>query len=175
MPYALLYRRRGNRRGNWSAGVRVPFGFPLKRLSLAVTPDLEAAADADGHSFYLAFGSVAGLTVALAGSVAAARDRDRRQSLRPTTEMLAVAPLAGSPAATSIRRGRQCRPQINRPTSSSMRVFRGVSSNLGDYMTIQIRTWTCSSTARAVALCLLDQLRCWAAIELSFWSRDRAR
>ncbi|HEY5712197.1 MAG TPA: transporter [Allosphingosinicella sp.] len=56
MPYAAIPTGgRAIGAGGWSAGLRVPFGFSLSRgLSIAFTPDVEAAANADGHGRHLA-------------------------------------------------------------------------------------------------------------------------
>lgn len=69
--------------GDWGAGLLVPLSFELPAgLSLALTPGIAAAADADGDGRHLAYGSVVGLGFAFGDSVSASaelgltRDRD---------------------------------------------------------------------------------------------------
>jgi hypothetical protein len=69
--------------GDWSAGVRVPFGFDLSEgLAVGFTPSAEAAVDGDGDGRHFAYGGVAGLSFDLADNlgaaleIAATRDED---------------------------------------------------------------------------------------------------
>lgn len=67
MPYATLPTGgQAIGAGDWSAGVKIPFGFDLSdSVSLEFAPNLEAAVDEDRHGRHLAFGSVAGVAVDL--------------------------------------------------------------------------------------------------------------
>jgi Putative MetA-pathway of phenol degradation len=52
--------------GTWSAGLVVPFAFPLSdMLSIEMTPTLAAAPDEDRHGRHLAYGNVFGLGIDL--------------------------------------------------------------------------------------------------------------
>lgn len=69
--------------GDWSAGLIMPVSFALTgRVSLALTPEVDAEADSDGNGRHLRFGSVAGLGFALTDTLSAStevalyRDRD---------------------------------------------------------------------------------------------------
>ena len=69
--------------GDWSAGLLVPLSFELNdTVSLALTPQVDAAADGDGDGRHLRFGNVVGLGFALTDSLSASteialyRDRD---------------------------------------------------------------------------------------------------
>ena len=69
--------------GDWSAGLLVPLSFELNdTVSLALTPQVDAAADGDGDGRHLRFGNVFGLGFALTDSLSASteialyRDRD---------------------------------------------------------------------------------------------------
>jgi hypothetical protein len=90
--------------GEWSIGVKVPFGFALgDSVSLAFTPQLEAAADSDRHGRHLAFGSVAGIGVSLAGSVDASLEFSAMRDQDPAghaTETLAGASIAWQPGGS---------------------------------------------------------------------------
>ncbi|CAN5275604.1 hypothetical protein BH10PSE12_BH10PSE12_09550 [soil metagenome] len=56
--------------GDWGAGLIVPASFDLGAgLSLALTPELDAAVDEDGDGRHFAYGSVAGLGLDLTDSV----------------------------------------------------------------------------------------------------------
>jgi len=56
--------------GTWSASLLVPLDFELAEgIGLALTPEVDAAADADRHGRHLAFGSVAGLSFDLGKAV----------------------------------------------------------------------------------------------------------
>lgn len=67
LPYATLPTGSGSfSAGDWGAGVLVPISTELwKGVSLAVTPEIDAAVDADGNGRHLAFGSAVGLSFAL--------------------------------------------------------------------------------------------------------------
>jgi hypothetical protein len=72
--------------GTWSAGFLVPFGADLsKDWRLELDPEVDAAADGDGHGRHLAYSLVAGLTyaldkaISLTGEVYGQRDRDPAQ------------------------------------------------------------------------------------------------
>lgn len=96
MPYASFpIGGRAIGAGDWSAGVRVPFGFALSpRASLAVTPAIEAAADADRHGRHLAFGTVVGVSDAVGDGVSATAElsitRDQDPSGHATEELAGV-------------------------------------------------------------------------------------
>lgn len=84
--------------GDWGAGVIVPVSFEVgKGVSLAFSPEIDAAVDEDGDGRHLAFGSVVGigfnLTDKLSATVevSAMRDRDPAGA---TTETLAGFSLA---------------------------------------------------------------------------------
>lgn len=69
--------------GDWGAGALLPVSFELGGgLSVDLTPQIDAAVDADGKGRHLGFGTVAGLGFALGESLSAAaevslyRDRD---------------------------------------------------------------------------------------------------
>lgn len=79
--------------GDWGAGLLLPIGFDLgSGLSLAFTPEVDAAVDSDGSGRHFAYGSVAGLGFDLSGSLSgtaelsATRDEDEPEH---TTQMLA--------------------------------------------------------------------------------------
>lgn len=103
MPYATLPT--GGRTigaGDWSAGVKVPFGFELSHaVSLAFTPDVEAAVDEDRDGRHLAYGGVAGIDadlgedVTVTAELSLTRDRD---PAGPSTEALAGLSLAWQPS-----------------------------------------------------------------------------
>lgn len=60
--------------GDWGAGVRLPVSVDLGGPSLALTPQVDAAVDADGHGRHLQFGSVAGLGFDLSDAVSASAE-----------------------------------------------------------------------------------------------------
>ncbi len=84
MPYVTLpVGRAPVGAGDWSAGVIAPLSFQLNdTVSLAFTPEIDAAADSDGNGRHLRFGSVVGLGFALTDNLSAStevalyRDRD---------------------------------------------------------------------------------------------------
>jgi hypothetical protein len=103
MPYATLPTGgRAIGAGDWSAGVRVPFGFSLSpAVSVAFTPDIEAAVDADRDGRHLAYGGVAGISAALGEEVSATAELSLTRDRDPaghSTEALAGVSLAWTPA-----------------------------------------------------------------------------
>jgi hypothetical protein len=69
--------------GDWGAGLLVPLTYDLtSRVQLDLTPGVDAAVDEDGNGRHLAFGSEAGLALAVSndvtldGELAAVRDQD---------------------------------------------------------------------------------------------------
>ena len=84
--------------GTWQAGVLIPVSWELgDSVQLLLTPEIDAAADADGRGRHLAFGTAAGVsltltkTVHLSLEVEAIRDRDPANH---QTQALAGASLA---------------------------------------------------------------------------------
>jgi hypothetical protein len=83
MPYATLPTG-GSAigAGDWGAGLIAPVSVELGALSFALTPEIDAAVDEDGHGRHLAFGSVLGLGFDLSDTLSATvetaltRDRD---------------------------------------------------------------------------------------------------
>lgn len=56
--------------GDWAAGVLLPVTFELSdTVSLAGTPEIDAAVDEDGHGRHVQFGSAAGLSIDLTDAV----------------------------------------------------------------------------------------------------------
>ncbi len=91
--------------GDWGAGVLLPAQFDLApSVQLGLTPEIDAAVDADGSGRHLAFSGVAGLSASVApkldltGEVAAMRDDDPARS---TTSLLASLSLAYYSTANS--------------------------------------------------------------------------
>lgn len=81
--------------GAWSAGMIVPVSFELSdTVSLALTPEVDVAADADGHGRHVRYGSVAGLGFALSGSVSVSTEvalyRDHDPAGRSTEALLGL-------------------------------------------------------------------------------------
>jgi hypothetical protein len=102
MPYATLPT--GGHTigaGDWSAGVRVPFGFSLSpAVSVAFTPDIEAAVDEDRNGRHLAYGGVAGIGAELGAEVSATAELSLTRDEDPaghSTEALAGVSLAWMP------------------------------------------------------------------------------
>lgn len=93
-PYVTLPTGSGDfTAGDWGAGLVVPISFELnKTVSLALTPELDAAVDEDGNGRHFAFGSVIGLSVKLSEQLTAVlelsalRDQD---PIDPSTTALA--------------------------------------------------------------------------------------
>ena len=101
MPYATLPTGgSGVGAGDWSGGLLVPLSVEAGPVSLALTPHVDAAADADGDGRHLAYGSVAGVGFDLSDAVSASaelsltRDRD---PARHSTEALAGLSAAWQP------------------------------------------------------------------------------
>jgi hypothetical protein len=83
LPYATLPAgRRPIGAGDWGAGLLVPLSYLFERVTLELTPEVDAAVDEDGTGRHLAFGGAGGVGVALpaciavSAEVAALRDRD---------------------------------------------------------------------------------------------------
>lgn len=84
MPYATLPTGEATLgAGDWGGGLILPVSYSLNdKLSLALTPEVDAAVDSDRHGRHLAYGSAVGLTAALTSSLTSAlelqaiRDRD---------------------------------------------------------------------------------------------------
>ncbi|MBU3076711.1 transporter [Sphingomonas sp. XMGL2] len=84
MPYVTLpVGRAPIGAGDWGTGLLVPMAFDLGGpLHLALTPEVDAAVDEDGHGRHLAYGSMAGLGIDLTDALnltveaEALRDRD---------------------------------------------------------------------------------------------------
>lgn len=75
--------RAPNGSGDWAAGLLVPVALPLPSgFSLALTPEIDAAANGSGHGRHLAWGGVVGLShglgkaLSLGTEVSAYRDND---------------------------------------------------------------------------------------------------
>jgi hypothetical protein len=68
--------------GDWGAGLLIPMSFDLGGVSLALSPEVDAAVDGDGKGRHLAYGSVVGLGFSLTDTLSAStelslhRDRD---------------------------------------------------------------------------------------------------
>lgn len=84
--------------GDWGAGLIIPVSFEIGRgVSLAFSPEIDAAVDGDGTGRHLAYGSVVGIgfglsdTLSATVEVSAMRDRDPAGA---TTEALASFSLA---------------------------------------------------------------------------------
>jgi hypothetical protein len=91
--------------GDWGAGVLMPMSFDLaNRLALELTPEIDAAVDADRAGRHLAYGSVIGLGIDLSDAVAATAEmqimRDRDPD-RHSTQALAGLSLGWHPWATT--------------------------------------------------------------------------
>lgn len=91
--------------GDWGAGVLLPVQFDLTdSLQFGLTPEIDAAVDADGSGRHLAYSGVAGLTrslthrLDLTGELAAMRDDDPQGS---TTGVQGSLSLAYHPDADS--------------------------------------------------------------------------
>ncbi|WP_313807755.1 transporter [Sphingobium sp.] len=90
--------------GSWSASFQLPFSYALSEsLSLIATPEIDAAADGNGHGRHLAYGSAGGLSADLGEKWNASlemqiiRDRDPDD---PSTQALSSVSLAFKPAGT---------------------------------------------------------------------------
>lgn len=61
--------------GDWGAGLILPVSYELTDgLSIALTPEVDAAVDADGHGRHLGYGSVAGIGLALNDALSASTE-----------------------------------------------------------------------------------------------------
>jgi hypothetical protein len=83
--------------GDWGAGVRLPVSIALNDVfSLGLTPEMDAAVDADGEGRHLAYGSVAGLAMKVSESVTATleymamRDHDPDRTVRSTQSLASL-------------------------------------------------------------------------------------
>ncbi len=96
MPYVTLpVSKMPVGAGDWSAGLLVPVSFDLSPgLSLAFTPEVDAAVDGDGDGRHLRFGSVAGLGFDLTDSLSASTElalySDRDPAGRSTEALLGL-------------------------------------------------------------------------------------
>lgn len=78
--------------GDWGAGLLVPISFDLGGISLALTPEIDAAADSDGKGRHLSYGSVVGLGFSLTDAISASTEISIHRDDDPTghiTEALA--------------------------------------------------------------------------------------
>jgi opacity protein-like surface antigen len=83
--------------GDWSAGLRIPVSIALNEtFSVGLTPEIDAAVDADGDGRHLAYGSVAGLAMKVSKSVTATleymamRDQDPDRTVRSTQSLASL-------------------------------------------------------------------------------------
>jgi len=83
--------------GDWSAGLRVPVSIALSEtFSIGLTPEIDAAVDADGAGRHLAYGAVAGLATKVSKSVTATleymamRDEDPDRTERSTQSLASL-------------------------------------------------------------------------------------
>ncbi|MCW3849190.1 transporter [Sphingomonas sp. LB-2] len=86
--------------GDWGAGLVAPLSYSIGRFSVALTPEIDAAVDADRRGRHLAFGSVAGFGIALGGTVNSAFEIQAMRDEDPgghATQILASASLAWQP------------------------------------------------------------------------------
>lgn len=88
--------------GDWGAGVLAPLSFDLGGgLSLALTPQIDAAVDGDRKGHHLAYGAVAGLGLAIAQAVSATIEASAMRDDDPdghSTTALAGLSLAWQPS-----------------------------------------------------------------------------
>lgn len=78
--------------GDWGAGLLVPMSFDLGGVSLALSPEIDAAVDGDGHGRHLEYGSVVGLEFSLTDAISASTEISIRRDEDPmghVTEALA--------------------------------------------------------------------------------------
>lgn len=84
--------------GDWSAGLIAPFSMDIGRgMSFQLSPEIDAAVDADGKGRHVAYGSVAGLGIDLSQAVNAAIELSAFHDDDPdghVTEWLAATSLA---------------------------------------------------------------------------------
>lgn len=98
MPYVTLPTGTDSiSAGDWAAGVLMPLSLELtKGVSLAVTPEVDAAVDSDGDGRHLAFGSAIGLGFTVTDSLSIAmeaqfiRDEDPEGDSTQAVEGLAL-------------------------------------------------------------------------------------
>jgi hypothetical protein len=83
--------------GDWGAGLRIPASIALNEtFSIGLTPEVDAAVDADGKGRHLAYGSVAGLAMKVSKSVTATleymamRDQDPDRAIRSTQSLASL-------------------------------------------------------------------------------------
>lgn len=60
--------------GDWGAGLLMPMSFDLGGLSLALSPEIDAAVDSDGKGRHLGYGSVVGLGFSLTDAISASTE-----------------------------------------------------------------------------------------------------
>lgn len=105
MPYATLpVGGSAIGAGDWGAGILIPLSFELgKGLSLAFTPEIDAAVDGDRKGRHLAYGNVVGLDVAISKAVSATLEASAMRDDDPdghSTEALAGLSFAWQPSKT---------------------------------------------------------------------------
>lgn len=115
--------------GDWSASLQLPFSYALSDgLSLIATPEIDAAADADGHGRHLAYGSAGGLSVDLSDRINASVEmqviRERDPEAPSTKALGGVAIAYKSGAATQFDAGANI--GLNRATPDA-EVYFGIS------------------------------------------------
>ncbi|MEO5865564.1 MAG: transporter [Sphingomonas sp.] len=80
--------------GDWGAGILLPLSFSLSdALSLAATPEVDAAVDEDGHGRHLAYSGTAGLAFKLSKAVTLTGEAQLQRDDDPsgqTTQALAA-------------------------------------------------------------------------------------
>ena len=88
--------------GDWSAGMLVPVSLPLTdTVQLALTPEIDAAANGSGDGHHLAFGGAAGLgfkllkTVSFGTDIRLLRDNDPSGSATKATAGMSIAAQSG--------------------------------------------------------------------------------
>ncbi len=98
MPYATLPAgREPVGAGDWGAGVVVPMSLDLGGVSLALTPEIDAAVDGDGKGRHLGYGTVAGLGFSLSESLSLTNEISVYRDADPdghSTQLLAGLSLA---------------------------------------------------------------------------------
>lgn len=103
LPYVTLPVGRASvGAGDWGAGLLLPLSYSLSdTVSLAATPEVDAAVDADGDGRHLAYSGTAGVGVKLASSVTLTgeaqllRDRDSGGHQTQALAALSLAVAAG--------------------------------------------------------------------------------
>lgn len=87
--------------GDWGAGLVLPLSYSLSdTISIALTPEVDAAVDADGHGRHLAYGSVIGLSVVLTSHLSTAIELQESRDYDPaghSTQALAGLSFAWQP------------------------------------------------------------------------------